>query len=278
MFISFKAVLIGGVISISFLSCKKNLAEIKVQTAPLFETKPANLIPFTREVNENVGGYYMGIPVRYDSTDKLYPLLLFIPGAGQFGNGGIDLPKLLKEGPIQLLEEKIFPPNFKVNDQNFSFLIAAPQFRNYPGTGHLKSFIDDIKKRYRVDTTRIYIAGLSIGGRMTCDFAAEYPTELAAIVPMAGVSSNSTDLAEKTRKIAAANLPVWVFHNEDDFIFKISEPITFVSKLNSFLPQTRAKLTTWPTGGHDAWSKASDPKFTENNLNIYEWMLQYKRL
>jgi len=36
-------------------------------------------------------------------------------------------------------------------------------------------------------------------------------------------------------------------------------------------------MTLWPTGGHDAWTQASDPEYREEGMNIYEWMLQYKR-
>jgi hypothetical protein len=36
-------------------------------------------------------------------------------------------------------------------------------------------------------------------------------------------------------------------------------------------------MTIWPTGKHDAWTKASDPNYKENNMNMYEWMLQYHK-
>ena len=39
----------------------------------------------------------------------------------------------------------------------------------------------------------------------------------------------------------------------------------------------KAKLTLWPTGGHDAWTKATSPSYKENGMNMYEWMLQYHK-
>jgi hypothetical protein len=29
--------------------------------------------------------------------------------------------------------------------------------------------------------------------------------------------------------------------------------------------------------GHDAWTRATNPQFKENNSNIYQWMLSYHR-
>jgi hypothetical protein len=36
-------------------------------------------------------------------------------------------------------------------------------------------------------------------------------------------------------------------------------------------------MTLWPTGGHDAWTKATDPTYKENGLNMYEWLLQFSK-
>lgn len=69
-----------------------------------------------KAVHESVGnaseGYYVGLPSDYDSSNKRYPILVYLPGAGQFGNGRGDLPLLLKDGPAQLIEEQKFPGSF----------------------------------------------------------------------------------------------------------------------------------------------------------------------
>ena len=93
---------------------------------------------------------------------------------------------------------------------------------------------------------------------------------------MAGVSPDWAS-SEKCQRIAAAGLPVWAFHSQDDPQIGIQNPTGFINRINSFNPAVRARLTVWPNGGHDAWTRALDPNYKENGYNIYEWMLQQHR-
>ena len=113
-----------------------------------------------------------------------------------------------------------------------------------------------------------------MGGGATWDYAALYAGKIAAIVPICGASVSN---AVKAKSIADANLPVWAFHNEDDYTVPVNNTKNYISMINSFNPTPPAKMTLWPTGGHNAWTKASDPAYKEDNLNMYEWMLQYHR-
>lgn len=244
----------------------------------VIETEPARMIPVNTSFNAMTKGYYLAQPVRYNTSNKRYPLIVWIHGAGQFGNGSNeDLKRVLIEGIPEMFAEKKIAPNYKVGNENFSFMLAAPQFTSYPTFEYVQSFVDSIKKRYRIDTTRIYISGLSIGGIISSDVASWYYTSYAALLPMGGVSRPGPDLAEKTKRIATGKIAVWAFHNEDDHVYNISEARNFIALINRNVPPVLAKLTTSPTGGHDAWTKHSNPAFRENNMNIYEWMLQHKR-
>src|SRR3954464_4290357 len=112
---------------ITFLSCKKNLS---LKESPI-ETNPPELTAVTVNVNENVGGFYKALPLQYEKNTDSYPLLVFIHGGGGFGDGDADLPLLLNEGIPHLLEKKMFPPEFYVNDHHYSFIHLAPQFKKY---------------------------------------------------------------------------------------------------------------------------------------------------
>ncbi len=234
------------------------------------------LKPVTQSVGNSVEGYYVGLPSNYEQTKSTYPVLIYLPGAGQFGNGSIDLPLLLKAGPAQLIDENKFPSTFRAGGQTFSFIVFTPQFRWWPSVSSVKSCIDFVKTQYRVDTSRIYLSGLSMGGILSCDLGAEYARQIAAIVPMAGVSPDFSS-TDKSRKIAAGNLPVWAFQSQDDQQFNATTVTDFIASINSFQPAVPAKITLWPNGGHDAWTRAIEPSYRENGKNIYEWMLQYKR-
>jgi hypothetical protein len=243
------------------------------------ETAPPVFKAVIREVNDNIGGYYQALPSRYAETAKRYPLLLFIHGGGQFGNGSYDLPLLLNEGIPQLLDEQKFPPDFVVNGTHFSFIVLAPQFKQVPDNAVITSFIYYAKKTFRIDESRMYLCGFSLGARVACDFSASDANNLAAIVPISGVSNYG--VKEKAKSIALSNLPVWAFHNARDVLFNPQETKDFITMIGSFHPNKEPRLTIFPdsTGllGHDAWSKATNPLYKENGMNIYEWMLQYKR-
>jgi len=45
----------------------------------------------------------------------------------------------------------------------------------------------------------------------------------------------------------------------------------------SAVPAKYTELLPFGDNGHDAWTKATDPDYRENGMNIYEWMLQYHR-
>jgi predicted peptidase len=233
-------------------------------------------IPVLEPVGNAVLGYYVGLPSNYEQTTTRYPLLLFITGAGQFGNGANDLPLLLNDGPAQLIDEGKFPVSIKVGNQRLSFIVMTPQFRWWPSTYSIDACIEHAKQKYRIDSSRIYLSGLSMGGILSCDLGSEVPNKLAAIVPMAGVSKD-TDINPKCRQIANAGLPVWAFHSANDPVFEIGKVRNFISAINSFSPRVPARLTEWPSGGHDSWTRALEPAYRENGKNIYEWMLQYKR-
>ena len=239
------------------------------------ETAPAVQTAVSATISPRIGGFYKALPARYDSTTKKYPLLVFLHGVGETGNGTTDLPRLLGNAVPALLNKKAFPAQFTVNGENFSFITINPQSKEWPQPADINAMIDYAIANYRVDETRIYVAGLSMGGGNTWDYAAAFANRIAAIVPICGASWPAMD---QLGKIAKANLPVWAFHNNDDNVVGASATNTNVDNINSFKPTIPARKTIWASGGHDAWTKATNPATKEcDGKNIYEWMLQYKR-
>lgn len=264
------------------VSCKKDgdaPAKPPEDNEPV-ETQPHVLTPITKTIGNNVDGYYEALPSRYKQTEKKYPLLIYFHGSGQIGDGSAAaLQKVLNAGAAKVLAEKRFPPNFNVNGENFSFIVLMPQFRGAPSNADVKSFVDYAKANYRHDAARVYLAGSSMGARNLTEFAATYPTEQTAIVPMAGALFY--ELNKKAKNIADHRVAAWLFHNENDRSISPSESINFVNAVNSFNPAVRAKMTLFPPSdspeGHDAWTTPTNPDYREGGKNIYEWMLQYKK-
>ena len=254
-------------------SCKKNDAQSAINNQP--ETEPAIQTAVTTNVSTRIAGFYKSMPALYSTTTKKYPLLIFLHGVGETGNGSTDLPRVLRNAVPRLLDQHSFPAQFTVNDQHFSFITINPQFKEWPQPADVNAMIDYAVANYRVDESRIYVAGLSMGGGATWDYAVAYPNRVAAIVPICGASWPAAD---QLKKIAAANLPVWAFHNNDDATVGVNTTISNVDNINSFKPAIAARKTIWANGGHDAWTKATNPDTREcDGKNMYEWMLQYSR-
>jgi dienelactone hydrolase len=271
------SVLLAGVLL--FSACKKENTKGANDTNNanngVAETLPAIQTAVTADVNANIGGFYKALPARYDSTTKKYPLLIFLHGVGELGNGVSNLPSLLNNAVPRLLNQKKFPAQFTVGGKNFSFIVINPQFKAWPTPADVNSMVDYAIQHYRVDSTRIYVSGLSMGGGATWDYAIAYPNRIAAVVPISGASWPSQ---AQCGNMAGAHLPVWAFHNDDDGTVSSATTKSTVYFTNTFNPTPAAQMTIWPTGGHDAWTKACNPATKEcNGMNMYEWMLQYTR-
>src|SRR5688500_15196892 len=98
---------------------------------------------------------------------------------------------------------------------------------------------------------------------------------VTAIVPISGVPKD--DNQSKAKTIAQAGLPVWAFHNENDDVTNSIVTKSFVQSINSFSPLVAPKMTIFKAEGHNACGQATNPAYKENNMNIYEWMLQYSK-
>ena len=238
------------------------------------ETVPPVQKGVTVAVNGNIGGYLEALPARYDSTTKNYPLLIFLHGAGETGNGASDLNNVAKNATPALIKNKKFPPAFISGNQQFSFIVLTPQFNGWPSPADVNDMINYGISHYRVDVSRIYVSGLSMGGGAAWEYAAAFGSTVAAVAPICGASGPSD---AKAQKIVSANLPVWAFHNKDDSTVTYLNSTGYVDKLNNVGVNPPALLTLWLTGGHNAWTKATDPNYKEQGKNIYEWMLQYTR-
>lgn len=242
--------------------------------------KAQTLTPRYVSMIPNSNAFYEYLPQAYASESQNYPLLVFIHGVGELGDGSSSsLPTVLRNGPPKLINEGTFPATFTVNGQVFKFIVICPQFIGWPAATDIQGVIDYAVRNYRVNNNRIYLTGLSMGGGGVWDYAsfsAAYANRLAAILPVCGASGSTPS---KAQIIASANLPVWATHNEIDPTVSPSNTIGWIDAINSSSPRPSvlAKKTIFAANSHDAWTATYTTSFKENNLNVYEWMLQYQR-
>lgn len=261
-----------------FASCQKDLDKVD-SGVPVSEAKPVTMSnqAVTTKVAELSNGYIVSKPSDYDQTDQKYPLILFAHGAGQYGNGSADqLKYLLWDGMAKLVAEGRFPGNIVSGDRSYSFIVFTPQFRSYAGSGDLYQALQYAKANFRVDPNRVYVAGLSVGGVELTNMTAIYPNEIAAVIPMGGVPADY-DKNNNVQTFSSKRIAFWVFHSQNDDKVPVQVARNFVQYFNNYNPSVAPRLTVWPDGTHDSWTRAINPDYKEGGVNIYEWLLQYRK-
>ena len=236
--------------------------------------------------NANVRGFYRYLPADYNTSGKSYPLILWIHGAGQVGTGSSSqLPRVLQYGVPKLINDGNFPASFTSGDSTFSFIIISPQFQAWPTGSNVAGMLSYIQSNYRVNGQRIYMMGISAGGGAIMDFASistANSNKVAAMIPFCGTYSPTQTLANR---VAATNLPLWFFHNTYDGTVPVAYSRNWRNYINGYSPAPvpLAKLTEFPVQSsdpvtaHECWSLATQASYKPQGINIYEWLLNYKR-
>lgn len=256
------------IVALLILTICVNRAQAQVQSPKYISMGP------------NTNGYYEYLPQGYDpNSSQTYPVIVFVHGIGELGNGGSDLSKILYTGLPAIISWGQFPTSFNVNGQNFKFIVISPQFVNWPSATDVEGVMNYVVSNYRVNTSRIYLTGLSMGGGAVWEYAGSsstYANRLAAIVPICGASWPDFN---KARTIASANLPVWAHHNNYDPTVPVSYTNDYIAYINqSPSPNPLAKKSIYESWSHDAWTNTyNGTNKDENGRTIFEWMLLYSK-
>jgi hypothetical protein len=230
----------------------------------------------------NSGGFYEYLPVGYGTGSQTYPLIVYLAGSGELGNGTTDLPLMLHNGPPFLISQGNFPETFTVNGNTSSFIVISPQFQNSAQPNEIDAVVSYAIAHYRVDASRIYIAGISLGGGSIWGYASLVqlfpPHKIAALLPVAGAGLLD---APGGQNIANNAIAVYATHNSGDPTVPVSWTIDNIAMINAANPPDPITPidTIFNANQHDAWTKTFDPAFTNpriGNLNVYQWMLTHQ--
>ena len=189
-------------------------------------------------------------------NDK-YPTILFLHGIGELGS---DLQVLKREGLPKILD----------GDKNFPFIVISPQcpsstewyYTNEDNVRAMNNMLDDAIKRFPIDTSRIYITGLSMGGIGTWYYSIKMPERFAAMAPVAFRGDGWSCCPAK-------DIPVWAFHGQNDNVIPLSSAQSLVNQFKQC--GGNIEFTVYPSTGHDCWTK------TYNNNELYTWFLQHQK-
>lgn len=230
-------------------------------------------------------GFFISLPADYATSGKNYPLIISLHGVGELAgaNGTVLSDVVLNNGVPRVIKDGKFPSSFAMKGKSFSFIVATPQFKQWPGPVDVYNMLAYLKTQYRIDVSRCYLTGLSMGGGATWTSISENvgkARDFAAAVVMCGAYYDA-NRPQLPVNVASINMPVWATHNDGDKTVTVENSKRWVRDINAVVPaiNPKAKLTIFSSSSHDAWTKTSDPNFRdeESKLNMYEWMLQYYR-
>ncbi len=229
------------------------------------------------EYQEKTMPYRILKPVDFDPS-KTYPLHIFLHGAGERGD---DNKAQLIHGSDLFIEQStnypaivIFPQcptddtwaqqeysrNYKKDINVFKF---PKQSEPTWAMSTVMALIDEYVQRGNVDTTRMYLSGLSMGGMGTFELLARRPELFAAATPICGGGN------PKTVSEWATETPVWIFHGKED---KVVPPIYSKIMYKAVLKTgATPKLTLYDHVGHNSWG----PAFAEKEF--FPWIYKQKR-
>ena len=219
-------------------------------------------------------GFLQYTPTDYNPTGAKYPLIIFLHGTGQKGNGTTELANVAQESIPKYIKNG-HNMRFFWNGKWQTFLVLSPQLS--PSYGwwynfYVEEMIKYAKANLNIDTNRISLLGLSLGGGGTWDYpgaSVANAQQLNAIAPSAP-TCQSNDFCN----IAKANLPLWATHSQDDRTTQANCTSAIVGHINnSCNAAVKGYLNIYPSGGHNAWDRAFSYDNSVHNPNVYEWLL-----
>lgn len=191
--------------------------------------------------------YALHLPV---NRKEKKPLIIFLHGSGEKGT---DMEKVKTHGPFKYLKKN-----------ELDAYVLAPQCpeNEYWNVKVLYQLILKIQKENKIDASRIYLTGLSMGGWGAWNLAFAYPEMFAALVPIAGF----VDRVPMIENCKIATIPIRIFHGLVDDVVDVNYSIAIYKKLRSC--NKNIELTIFDDAGHDSWTRVYD------NKEIYDWMFQ----
>lgn len=189
-------------------------------------------------------------------SEKKWPLVFFFHGIGERG-----------EDPALLL--RLGLPQYLAEGGALEAIVVAPQcppgshWVENPAEGErLRAFLPRAMDRLPVDRDRVYLTGLSMGGRCCWQTALAMPDTFAA---MAVICGRTTDY----RLTCLRDMPIWMFHGVED-------ATTSFDNIHRLVPallesgHRYCKLTVYPRDGHAIW----DQVYAQAVL--YDWLLEQR--
>jgi predicted peptidase len=201
--------------------------------------------------------YVVFVPCSYDGT-KPFPAILFLHGAGARGS---DSRRHLQHGLAKAIRH---------NNEDFPFIVVFPKAgegeswtAESAGGKRAIAILNQVQRDYRIDTDRVSLTGLSMGGEGTWSLAAADPKRWAAIVPIC--HGGQTRSAKRLK-----DLPCWCFHGDADKVI----PVQRSREMIQAIKEAGGRPLYHEFNGIDH-NSCADRAYTMPDL--FEWLLLQNR-
>lgn len=193
-------------------------------------------------------------PNNKDAKEPL-PIVVFLHGRSL---SGTNLNTVRKYGTIDAIKR----------GRKINAVVIAPQVNHgdWWRPERVMNVVEWVSKRYDVDTTRLYVLGMSLGGYGTLDFAAAYPDRTAAAIALCGGST------KKNAQLGQLNeVPLWIMHGTADASVAVSES----RRVKKAMEEANAKT---PRLRYDEWAGANHGIYARvfYMSQAYEWMFKHR--
>ncbi|MBC8070309.1 MAG: prolyl oligopeptidase family serine peptidase [Deltaproteobacteria bacterium] len=254
-------------------------------------------------------GYIEYLPPEYDGVTPM-PVLVFLSGIGEVGtglddgpcsyptygpsfNGTAGLCNNVRHGPpMEAWRSLSTGQDNRWPDASRPFIMIAPQnpiTQNAYSVQDLEEFFDWLPSEYAIDEQRMYLTGMSQGGRSVLLYLEHDPSRFAGAIMTAGAVSFD-QLQDPCTMTQSA---FWALHGENDghgseAIFQPQSVVDFITGLNGCPgPHPTARMTMFRNAGHNVWSRTFyppdgmddlvDAAYDPYDVDIYAWLLQHDK-
>jgi predicted peptidase len=218
--------------------------------------------------------YRLYVPPGYDAPGVKLPLIMYLHGAGVCGTDN-NLPS--EEAQVDDLysytQGNGYPYAPGSGGAQYKAFLLIPQTTSNWGWDDVgqdltMDILHQITSTYQVDTSRLYLTGVSMGGFGTFNTLAAYPTTFAAGAPLSGGGDPGDGPVLK-------NIPIWAFHCADDQVVPVQCTDAMVNAIAA-AGGTLVEYTRPNTGGHmnGSWYTFYNGFSYENSHDqtLYQWM------
>jgi predicted peptidase len=211
--------------------------------------------------------YQVYVPADYAPT-RPWPVILALHGAGERGADGllqitVGLAPAVRRDPARFPAIIVFPQ-----------LPTDSQWVGAPAEAAMQALRRTMAE-FRVDSNRIYLTGLSMGGHGAWYLAYRYADLFAAVAPICGWVADLPQLPGSVPVVPVdsgpplpalarrlSRVPIWIFHGEMDQVI----PVTASREAAAALKAAGGNVlyTELPGVDHDSWDAAyASREFTD---------------